>query len=183
MPTKEPNVEMFAQAKPTQHLYPTLSPQNSLRKAWEHLSCHMTQSERRGAGVVPSYKYVQNKPERVSYCQAEYSQSCKCLESSCLAMEHVMMRSSRLFECGCLVPYIHDPPSIHLTSFTWCVPRPFPFLATLSLPCIILKANQRKKKWGGLGTRLCSQITSFRWTSEDNIGRFEWRFVCHKWNY
>ena len=56
-----------------------------------------------------------------------------------------MMKSNTLFECGPL--YVHLMSDvIHVVS----VSRPFPFFATLPLPCITLSANQN----GSLGTRL-----------------------------
>ena len=55
-----------------------------------------------------------------------------------------MMKSNTLFECGSL--YVHlTADVIHVVS----VSRPFPFFATLPLPCITLQI-----KMGSLGTRL-----------------------------
>ena len=47
------------------------------------------------------------------------------------AMEHLMMKSSTLFECGPLHLYVMS------------VPRPSPFYAALLFPCIRLKQTEK----------------------------------------
>ena len=75
-----------------------------------------------GAGLVPDYKYMQNKPE-IEFLtgQVEYLQSCERMDArwtSCLVSELLMMKFSTLLECGPLPSYIHlaFPDDIHVIS-------------------------------------------------------------------
>ena len=61
-----------------------------------------------------------------------------------------MMKSSALFECGPLPPYVHLA-STKRHSRDRCS-QAFPVFCTLPLPCI---TKTEKQNGGGLGTRLC----------------------------
>ena len=63
-----------------------------------------------------------------------------------------MMKSSTLFECGPLPPYVHLV-STRRHSRDRCF-QAFPVFRALPPPCIILNANRRTNNGLGLGTRL-----------------------------
>ena len=58
-----------------------------------------------------------------------------------------MMKSSTLFECGPLLPYMHLASTRH-HSHDRCS-QAFPVFRTLPLPCTILNANRRTNKKTG----------------------------------
>ena len=104
--------------------------------------------------------------------ERECSQFCERLRS-CYAMEHSMVMSSTLFECGPFPPYIHlVPPNI----FTLCVPRPSPFFSAFPHPCITLNVHRITKNEGGLKTRL--DILCFH-LHADNTNVYSMLFHMH----
>ena len=89
-----------------------------------------------------------------------------------LSLEHSMMKSSTLFECGPLPPYIHLA-STRCHSCDRCS-QAFPVLCALPLLCIILNENQRtKKKTGNTWERRLSE-------SWDD---WLWQFVSNTYVY
>ena len=57
-------------------------------------------------GVVPNDKFVHKPESKFLSGQAKYSQPHERL-GSCPVMERLMMKSSRLLQCGPLPPYVH----------------------------------------------------------------------------
>ena len=78
--------------------------------------------------------------ESISYWSSRVEILCECL-GSCLAMEHLIMKSSALFECGPLSPMStsHPPDIIHVIS----VPRPSPFFTALLFSCTVIILIER----------------------------------------
>ena len=71
------------------------------------------------------------------------------LRSPGLLLERSMMKSSTLFERGPLPPYVHLA-STRRHSRDRCS-QAFPVFRALPLPCIMLNAKRRTKKWGRPG--------------------------------
>ena len=117
-----------------------------------------------GGGGLPINQLMCNKRwSEILTSEVEYCQSCEPQESW-LSFEHSMMKSSMLFECGPLPPYVHLA-STRRHSRDRCS-QTFSVFRILPLQYIILNENRRTRNGGGLGTRLSEQCMTFLHTPD-----------------